>query len=519
MKGKRLPLTRQYNLKNIRTLLTQGFSSEELRQLCFDEPDFRPVYDQLSLDSGKTEIVSRILEYAQTKLLIDKLLALAQAYNSARFESHQPYYDDMDSSATSGSLPTEPQKTPARNGGDALPRQANVHAAPDLKKADSTTQVTESSPSSNILNRLRDKLRDSAWGGIAVIVAILTLCVTMIGVAWSIYTFVIQTPEPASNETTVLDTPTLIPTSTDEAGAGSTPTSSPPPTRPPASPTVPDSSLPTYSGNLAIPLISGFSSKVYLTGFDGLGINGPNPISREAQQPMFSWDGRSVLVKATIEGKSGIHKLTASGFNPELSIERSSAEWPVLSPDGQTIMFSETTLDYRLHVIKPDQTVEEVHVDDSPVSTRNLLWSEDNRLVFHGCATWLNEPDMCGTWVTNVNNLNPQRLVENNEAYPMSVRAGHLVYMIQEGGDWEVFIVPLAGGPAANLTNNDVDDGLPVISPNGDGIAYISRDDEGWAVWTMTLDGQNKKPAFKIDAARGTIDTSEWINERMSWRR
>ena len=41
-----------YYLKNIRILLNKGFSDEELRHLCYDVPDFRPVYDELAQNTG-----------------------------------------------------------------------------------------------------------------------------------------------------------------------------------------------------------------------------------------------------------------------------------------------------------------------------------------------------------------------------------------------------------------------------------------------------------------------------------
>ncbi len=356
---------------------------------------------------------------------------------------------------------------------------------------------------------LLNKLRDPIWQGIGGIIAILAL-------SWSVYTFILLTPDPTPTSVPVTDTPTEMATFTEEPTV--TATNIPIPSSTPSDITTP-SVLPTYSGNLAIPLISGFDSKVYLTGFDGQGINGPNPVSVDAQQPMFSWDGRSILVKATIVGKSGIHKLTSSGFNPELSIERPSAAWPVLSPDGQTVMFSETTLDFRLHIKKPDETIEEVPLNNLFISAKNLLWSDDNQLVFQGCATWLNELDNCGIWITNANDLAPQRVVDNKEAFPMSARAGWLAYISQEDGDWEVYILSLEGGPAVQLTNNDFEDGLPVISPNGDGLAYISKESGAWALWTMNLDGQNKERRFDIDPGRGTIDINQWRNERMSWRR
>lgn len=58
-----------------------GFSDENLRQFCFDEVDFRPVYDQLAQNSGKAEIIDRLIEYAERKLLFDRLLAWAKAEN------------------------------------------------------------------------------------------------------------------------------------------------------------------------------------------------------------------------------------------------------------------------------------------------------------------------------------------------------------------------------------------------------------------------------------------------------
>lgn len=81
----------EYNLANIRTLLIEGFSAEELRRLCYDVPNFRPVYDSLAQNSGKAEIVDHLLEYAERKLLLNDLLSLAKKYNPARYRSHQPY--------------------------------------------------------------------------------------------------------------------------------------------------------------------------------------------------------------------------------------------------------------------------------------------------------------------------------------------------------------------------------------------------------------------------------------------
>ncbi len=95
---------KRYNLKNIRTMLTEGFSAEELRRLAYDEPDFRPVYDKLAQDSGKTGIIDLLIEYSEQKLQIDNLLALTRQHNPARYKKHQPYYDVTPIATTSSGI-------------------------------------------------------------------------------------------------------------------------------------------------------------------------------------------------------------------------------------------------------------------------------------------------------------------------------------------------------------------------------------------------------------------------------
>jgi hypothetical protein len=81
----------QYHLSNIRRLLIEGFSDNDLRYLAFDNPNFRPVYDQISPSSGKSDIISRLLEYAERTMQIDILLEEAKRRNPARYAAHQPY--------------------------------------------------------------------------------------------------------------------------------------------------------------------------------------------------------------------------------------------------------------------------------------------------------------------------------------------------------------------------------------------------------------------------------------------
>ncbi len=88
-------MTRQlYHLANIREFLTEGFNDRDLRRLCYDVPDFRPVHKELAEGTGQAEIVDLLIEHAEKTLQLDTLLALAKERNPARYEKHGPYYVD-----------------------------------------------------------------------------------------------------------------------------------------------------------------------------------------------------------------------------------------------------------------------------------------------------------------------------------------------------------------------------------------------------------------------------------------
>ncbi len=83
----------EYNLANIRVLLTEGFTSEELLQFCFDEPKFKPFYSQIPHDTSPAQLARLIVDYANRRSLLDILLVWVKEHNNAKYEEHQPYHD------------------------------------------------------------------------------------------------------------------------------------------------------------------------------------------------------------------------------------------------------------------------------------------------------------------------------------------------------------------------------------------------------------------------------------------
>jgi hypothetical protein len=319
------------------------------------------------------------------------------------------------------------------------------------------------------------------------------------------------TPTPTGTKASV-STSTVSPTHTPTPIPTHTPTA----TEKPPTPT--SSAIPDVSGKLAIPLMLGYEPKVYVTGFDGEGINGPKPVSQFGCQPMFCRDGNSIIVNGTAANLSGVFVMGSRGQNPEVLIDRDSAYWPAFSPDCSQVMFSEMTLDRRLHRRKSDGTILEVLANNRPILARNTLWSDDNRLVFWGCAVWLEQPGECGIWVTPADDIEPVRVVTTS-GRPMDVKNGWLAYMSAEDGDWDIYLVSLDDGQSKNITNNNSQDGLAAIAPDGKHVAYVSNVSGNWALWSITIDGREKRKWFDIDPRRGAINLETWAEGRMSWAR
>ncbi|MBE7553029.1 MAG: hypothetical protein HS126_18305 [Anaerolineales bacterium] len=67
-----------YNLRNIRKLLTTAFTDQELSQLCYETPEFRPVYEQFTAGMSKDQMIQRLIEYCERKVLMGQLLTIVE---------------------------------------------------------------------------------------------------------------------------------------------------------------------------------------------------------------------------------------------------------------------------------------------------------------------------------------------------------------------------------------------------------------------------------------------------------
>jgi hypothetical protein len=83
----------RYIWPNIRRLLEEGFSREELRKFIGDDPEFRPLYNDIAWDGNiaHSQIVDGLMRYAQRRLRIDALLEWAGKKNLRQYKRLGPY--------------------------------------------------------------------------------------------------------------------------------------------------------------------------------------------------------------------------------------------------------------------------------------------------------------------------------------------------------------------------------------------------------------------------------------------
>jgi len=92
-----------------------------------------------------------------------------------------------------------------------------------------------------------------------------------------------------------------------------------------------------------------------------------------------------------------------------------------------------------------------------------------------------------------------------------------LVFMSQESGNWEVYLVAKTGGSPRNLSNSaSSQDGLGTFPPDGKLVAFASNRVGGWAVWVVRTDGSGLTKLFNLPAKPSDPD-GDWTQEHMSW--
>ena len=367
-------------------------------------------------------------------------------------------------------------------------------------------------------------------------------------------------PEPtAVSQSTSEPAATLRPTFTatipvQPSNTPPPPTKVPPTTRPESSATLPPSptpmeetptpaatrsqgTLPKLSGTLLFPIFDTTAQTYHIYRMD-LATGEMEIYIKEASQPAVTLTGNRIAWRSWKADQRGLLSRPLDGVDIWQMISFTEAARPDWSPDGQRFVFpsrQEPDRQSRLYLFTGvgDEPFIEIQRHGSPIMGRTPVFTPDGRIVYQGCIE-----NTCGLYVMDADGANPRQLTNaKDDTVPaISPDGRRVAYMTMQSGSWQVAVVNLDGSDQRRLTDDWYWNGLPVWSPDGKHIIFVSTRDENWPdnfvlsentqfrLWVMDADGSNQWPlhdnTFRLDgvpAGAASHEAGGWIEERLVW--
>ncbi|HSJ59173.1 MAG TPA: protein kinase [Anaerolineae bacterium] len=324
-----------------------------------------------------------------------------------------------------------------------------------------------------------------------------------------------DTPEPTATVPASTDTPVPPPADT-SAPPTQGPTNTPEPTVAPTSPPPPAvSGRIVYSAGGTLHIVDAATGQDTVSPIPGL------------RHPDFRRDGAQIIANG--EGGARASVLNVDANSGRILNDQSSFTddyHPFWSP-GDPGRFVYDSIHHGLPqfgnmlyiqgLTSGQPTAEDtVAYEGRQIQGKSPVWMDDDWLAFTGCNYWeAGGGSKCGiyrmpSWDGHPSMVHPGSTdMRATDSY-----GSQIVFMSQESGNWEVYLIGAGGGAPRNLSNSaGSDDGLGTFSPDGKMIAFASNRGGGWAVWATGLDGSAPVKLFNLPAA----PTQPWYDESMSW--
>ncbi|MCB0209685.1 MAG: serine/threonine-protein kinase [Anaerolineae bacterium] len=161
---------------------------------------------------------------------------------------------------------------------------------------------------------------------------------------------------------------------------------------------------------------------------------------------------------------------------------------PLWSPDGLSIAFVSWRDDQGVWVMDADGTNQKRLASGGSGTVYDPVWSFDSRRLYFGSSVE-------GIEVIDVDGTNRKIITAGKGHNPsLSPNGQQLLYSADDGGNFNLFFISIAGGNANYVTSAPASEIQPVLSPDGLRVAFISAPDTDTGrgdLYVMEIDGTN----------------------------
>ena len=184
-------------------------------------------------------------------------------------------------------------------------------------------------------------------------------------------------------------------------------------------------------------------------------------------------------------------------------------EAPNWSRDGKFLMINTRGKLFRVPVNGAQGEPEAVNLDPSLRCNNDHDISPDGKMIAISASTATSRGSQ--VYVANADGSNLKMLAATTPSYfhGWSPDGKYLAFVGQRGGKYNLFRVPVTGGPEERLTTNSPYDDGPDYSHDGKWIYFNSNRAGGWDVWRMPADGSG--PDDKKAERVTSDDLEDWF--------
>ncbi|CAM1343737.1 DUF5050 domain-containing protein [Tenacibaculum amylolyticum] len=185
-----------------------------------------------------------------------------------------------------------------------------------------------------------------------------------------------------------------------------------------------------------------------------------------------------------------------NGTKTKITSYEGADGYPSWSPDRKQIAFYakyDRNKTWSIHTMNSDGTNRKRLTHEKNRWDSAPTWSPDGKkIVFareykDSVGMWHEE-----IWMMNSDGSEQQQIKQLEGIAPSFLEDGRILYHSKSPNS-EICIANSDGSNIITLTNNEVDDWQPKVSPDGKEIAFISKRDGNQEVYVMNMDGSNQK--------------------------